>query len=592
MTCSPTLAKTHRRNFHLLFLLGFLATFAVDSTAQSLPAGRVIPWAPGVQGGIPIRTTIFTNFFPDATADQIQAAIVACPSNRVIYFNPGTYVLTNLLLFYGNRSGITLRGAGPDRTILAFSNVTGYAHIYFRGSPVFDPPPSQVNDCIGGYTAGSTSLTLGQPLPDNSIVRNGDVVVLDQLNDPNLVNPNGYSDSYNMGREGGARAQLQLTRITSIDTSRTHIGISPAIYMSNWQSSLKPQIYYWGYPAYSTASRCGIEDLKILNLTPNNCPQYNVAIESAESCWVKNVESESAWNAHVFLFRTLQCEIRDSYFHKTRNYASQSYGVDIRTSSAALIENNITYEITAPVLISSGVSGCVIGYNYCSYLRYDQSPGWLATGITTHGAHPTMNLYEGNVIPSVSFDFIHGSASHTTVFRNALAGWETNKNNNTFPIEVMCTNRYVNVVGNVLGTAGYHDRYQYGAGDLGSSAPPTVIYKLGRYGTSAAVPGWSSNSDFQVENTIIRDGNYDSVSGHVQWNDSASTSHILAPSMYLSKQPVWWNTATPWPPIGPDVVGLYKPIPAQLRFAGLNTGVVLSPPAVAPSPVHGLRIVQ
>ena len=37
-----------------------------------------------------------------------------------------------------------------------------------------------------------------------------------------------------------------------------------------------------------------------------------------------------------------------------------------------------------------------------------------------HAPHPYMNLFEGNYGSTVCFDFIHGSSSHNTLFRNYI----------------------------------------------------------------------------------------------------------------------------------------------------------------------------
>jgi len=36
--------------------------------------------------------------------------------------------------------------------------------------------------------------------------------------------------------------------------------------------------------------------------------------------------------------------------------------------------------------------------------------------LLTHGAHPYMNLFEGNVVDLLFFDGVHGSSSHNTAF--------------------------------------------------------------------------------------------------------------------------------------------------------------------------------
>jgi Divergent InlB B-repeat domain len=76
-----------------------------------LPADRMYPWTPGLmsKGGIPNRTTICATLSPGA---NIQAALDSCPAGQVVQLNAGTFTVNNYLLIH---SGITLRGAGPDR---------------------------------------------------------------------------------------------------------------------------------------------------------------------------------------------------------------------------------------------------------------------------------------------------------------------------------------------------------------------------------------------------------------------------------------------------------------------------------------------
>src|SRR5437879_738018 len=107
-----------RPNTAFLFLLIFLC-FSTHSYAQSgiIAPSRRIDWTrAGVVGGIPVRTAICATLSPGATAAQINSAIAACPAGGVVFLNAGTYALASGITF-GGRSNVTLRGAGPDRTL-------------------------------------------------------------------------------------------------------------------------------------------------------------------------------------------------------------------------------------------------------------------------------------------------------------------------------------------------------------------------------------------------------------------------------------------------------------------------------------------
>src|SRR5207247_7512491 len=72
-----------------------------------------------VPGVVPNRTTVCATLSPRATYTQINSAIAAC-NNGVVFLNPGTYNLAGGILF-NNKSNVTLRGSGPDRTFLKFT---------------------------------------------------------------------------------------------------------------------------------------------------------------------------------------------------------------------------------------------------------------------------------------------------------------------------------------------------------------------------------------------------------------------------------------------------------------------------------------
>jgi hypothetical protein len=163
-------------------------------------------------------------------------------------------------------------------------------------------------------------------------------------------------------------------------------------------------------------------------------------------------------------------------------------------------------------------------------------------------------------------------------------GSEPNKTAQTNPVILHSNQRYWAFVGNVLGTAGYHNTYQ--------ADSETSIWRIGiAYGGIPADP--------LVGATLLRWGNYDTVSNAVKWVASEIPSDIsaypnpipttqaLPASFYLSGKPGWWGGSVPWPAIGPDITGgnvagvgghAYK-IPAQLCWESMA-----SDPAFAGDP--------
>jgi hypothetical protein len=177
-----------------------------------------------------------------------------------------------------------------------------------------------------------------------------------------------------------------------------------------------------------------------------------------------------------------------------------------------------------------------------------------------------MNLFEGNIIPNIYLDNIWGSSSHSTIFRNAISGWETDKNSDTNPIVFEAHSRYNNVIGNVLGKSGYHDTYEaYNKPYSGA----TAIYVLGYWGTDRTD---LANYDLTVYKSLLRHMNFDYASGGVKRCNtdggpgcqSGNASTTIPDSLYLTSKPDWYSGCT-WPainPVGPTV----SDIPAKLRF--------------------------
>lgn len=187
-----------------------------------------------------------------------------------------------------------------------------------------------------------------------------------------------------------------------------------------------------------------------------------------------------------------------------------------------------------------------------------------------------MNLWEGNVLRSkVLMDTYWGSSSHTTVFRNRISNMPNNNGQQAlqyvFIFDIWKKNRYHNIVGNVLGTAGMENavdapnEYPWGA---------KYIYRLG---FTDANDNSVSGNDSTVTATILRHGNWHSANQAVAW-DPSIPDHNLPISLYLTSKPSWWGDLR-WPAVGPDLNPLATEIPAEVRHAGrnVNSGRPLPP---------------
>ncbi len=581
-----------------------IAYFGLQTgSSQIIPASRMPPggvWHAGVPGGIPNRTVIYKTLTPANTAADISAACQSCPSNQVVFLSAGTYNLTGPITWYYNLStgnGVTLRGAGPTNTILAWNN-TSYiqAPIQIEGPDRYGngypdsagATNSFILDWSGGYSQGTSNITLRTPQSASLIgtheeLKAGTVICLDQLNDT-FVNQVGSDGGFQVDaaelRDNGTRAQQQYAVVQSISNG-TNLTIWPPIYMTNYQASLKPQIWWWG----ASTVMCGIEDLEIN--TANSLHTYPVFMWSCYACWVRNVHIFKQANSSIATYNCLACEFRDSFFDQAQGYGSGAYGVNLQLASACLVENNIFNYISTPLLLAQGSSGNVLAYNFCTNgIYYDAANAWMPPSIEPHYVHNEMNLFEGNYGNGVELDFTHGSASHNTLFRNRLHGPEKpTQVNNTFAIQIQATNWWMNVVGNVLGTVGWHTNYAISVtSPLSDNDGSRSIYKFGFTDDS----GSTAFGDPKVQSTALIHGNWDAVTktnGGIVWDATIST-HTLPASLYLSGKPSWWGNAS-WPPFDPaNPLASATNLPAAYRFIfGLNPppggGTNLPPVVVA-----------
>ena len=567
-----------------LVVLSLIVLFRAPSHAQTNPAStgiipddRAIDWSQGgVVGGIPNRTTICATLNPGATHTDINDALAAC-SNGVVFLSAGTYNLAGGITFSGN-SNVTLRGAGPDQTILKFAGDDPCgglrANVCIHGRSMAwwgNLPSSNIQDWTAGYAKGATEITLAST--DGLAVDT--VLVLDQLDDAAdtggvyVACGSGVSfDACPPTRPG--RSQQQHVRVTAINGTR--VTISPGLYMPNWRVSQQPQAWWWGDSSV-TAEMSGVEDLTLDHT--DSTGTSGIAFHNAYNCWVKNVQSVNANRNHVWFYQAARIEVRDSYFYGTKSAASMTYGVESFMTSDALAVNNIFQHVSVPLLTGPGV-GSVYAYNFMTDMSYLSSGFMLATISGSHDAGTGMNLFEGNQGNQFGMDTTHGTGNLATVFRNYLTGTEPDKTSNTVSVYLMAFNRRVNIVGNVLGTAGYHTIYEDSQASSGTpGSPDTSIYLLGYSATGEQQP---LGYDPLVVSSLLRWGNHDYATNQTRWDpaeipaDSAvPATQTLPASLFLSARPGWWG-AMPWPAIGPDVTGGQDPsgyaydIPARVCY--------------------------
>jgi hypothetical protein len=521
----------------LLLPIGVMATFQI-------PSDRSITWTgnAGVNGGIPIRTTIcqtITASSGDRTA-EIQTAINNCPSGQVVLLGAGTFNISGLQM----KTDVTLRGSGMGSTIIVPS---GSEFIHFGAYGV------DYGTAVGlssGLTKGSTSITTS----GNHGWNVGDCIVIDQLNnaagDPPVTNVGEGGSMTMSGRTGdGTRAIQQVVKLVA-PTSGTTATLEIPLYWT-MDGTKTPQ----AAKVTMQVTNAGIEDL-----TFNSSYFYNVTIFNADNCWLKGVElngfSESGMG--IYLTNAYRIQIEKCNFHQVvAGTANDNYAItSAMTGSAHLIQNNTIHNVSCGVVIQGGFSGGVIAYNYLTNIWQEVYPTANRYAIGLHGGHQFQNLFEGNVIEGALFssDNYWGSNSNNTLFRNRIH-MDYTKVDQLVTLGVSNNQTYYNVIGNYLGTAGQDDAYET------TTIPYAPSSKYIYFTPSGA-----------CKTTMLRHGNWDAVTAGQKWCDSsgepgcqgATVDHSLPDSLYYDSKPAFFGSIA-WPPINPETP-FVADIPAKVYY--------------------------
>jgi len=572
-------------------LLAVLAGSAVaggqvrlPGTGGIIPADRLADWRPGISvgvpGGIPSgRTARIDVTGPPYGADPTGAedaapaigrAVADAAPGTVVFLPAGSYRIDRSISI-GRKGGITLRGAGPGRTVILARHPTGGAiHIGLGGADWWYEDRTRI--AIEGSPAkGATVISLADTRPLDAYPGGGigQLCQVSLRNDPSLPVVAPASFEY---------MRRQVTRIVA-RTAGT-ITIEPAL-LFDLPGSLSPRLA----PAGGSTEGVGIEDLTI-DGSGSRTPHGLISIDAGHGCWVRNVAVLSAPNYNVSVSDSLRCEVRGCRIAGRLGKGSNGAGILLGTSSSCLIEDNAIEE-QFPHIEVNGSSGNVIAYNFC---RDSSIDGLVGCSIdANHGPHSCFNLYEGNVSPKFQSDGYHGSASHDTAFRNRFRGVDVA---GRFRI---CVNlnrftRHYSIVGNVLGEPGIDWRYDNAGGGLGYDESYLYAFGLpnmGNGGFSGTVrpgegrtwsdwprllgsergkgpgPGGFQELDLDVRATAIVKGNYNFRDGGVPASESLGGAS-LPTSLYLDGKPEWFGDL-PWPPFGPDADPARGRIPAWAR---------------------------
>ena len=578
----------------------------------------------------------------------INNAIAACGTNQYVKLGSGTWWLNDAIQF-NQKSNVVLRGVSPIATLLHWISISSGSCIGFAGVVCItgsnSSPSGGVVDAnwTSGYAQNATTITLSAI---TGAVVGLTPIILDQCNTGFTGNGSddtctgAKADNSSMfvcdtagaassgtgiaGCETGSssnttwteRSQQEVVIVTQCDgnstpghvcSSGTSITISPGLRSPNWATGLSPKAHI---PS-ATITNSGIENLSIDETATSS---NGVVMATSYKCWVKNVASQYAAGHHFFNYWSSHNVVRDSYLYWTKTQFDRSYGAGGFDNGDLLIENNIMQGVASPVLFDGPCSGCVAAYNFGvnNFFNNASPPTYMFALVFFHSAGQNQILVEGNIGGKVDLDSVHGYHDMVTIFRNYLNGHEADNGYlcTTGPagscfgdegIRLTAGSRYVNAVGNVLGTPSFAAAYQClapsGTGTTCTNQSK-VIYDLGWGGSTDGEYDFanspSSPNDLLVASTLFRWGNCDTFSSSCKFDSaevptadpnfpvSVPGSHTLPSSFYNGVTTAfptcgtglsfWKNptlgTCPVYPPSGPDVSGGNVLIATSGAFTG------------------------
>lgn len=385
----------------------------------------------GVIGGIPTRTTV-RNVLDYGAVEGLSgsvatnnaaftAARAACGQNEKVYFPAGTWNVTSVGFSF-SLSNRTICGAGMLDTVLRIHGSDGAT---FGVDPSFTSGFCVVATVVSGFTKGTSTFTTSAPTtPTNGNSANFTVgrIILIQI-------PNEATTPI-VVTQGDPNMRKRYARVTSWNSGTRQLGFFPPLD----HDIVEPAGMTIRETQFATHSRCGIEDLTI-DGSGGNIMTSGVKVNMSDQIWVKRVKVVNFLNKGIWFTPALMPEVRECWMDGPIVQSPNRAGILCDGCTHALIEHNISEKTFPNIEVNVGSVGCIIAYNY--FPQYTN---------TNHGAHNSLNLYEGNITSYFIEDGYFGGASRQIYYRN----WSPGGNLASFKR----FSRRPLVIGNIAGTPG------------------------------------------------------------------------------------------------------------------------------------------
>lgn len=561
-------------------------------------------------------------------APKITAAIKACPPNQYVYAKGGTYANPTIygigsgkIVIQPKYSNWTFRGDGPGLTILR--TIAPRGSIVVGARDALNPATNGTAITTKNLTTGATTMTVA----DGTKLTNGRIMQISPGTAPTW--------EHHMNKR-----PWKLTNSDSPSTTRfmfliTNIAGNTVTFTPPIPTTMTTT---FGQCFAQSEVSLPVKGVGFENFTfdCNGLITFPFELSNMYGSWFHNLEVTKTLGHLLWANVLVNCELSHIYGHDVlylNGNISEHEGIDLVGSSSFnyVYDNYVTGAYPgvaigdgADLQNAGGASCNIVAYNYTrvpAVTPQTQGADWGI--IAGHGPHCMFDLAEGNVSDSYLGDPYYGSTSHQTLFRN----WFMRKTS------VKHLQNYYNFVGNILGNSGvnfqgyqapYTNRYlsslpagvarqtshiwEFGFGDYGSDfygtwkaqtdKPDYTFMSRENHGrqplttaeTSAGIRASSWSLDMNVEQFILRFGNYDYVTKSQTWDDGATYNSVPIPmgkvsytktpaplpnSFYLNARPAWFGDDTtdlPWPPFTPESMTAFNTQTQNQRVSRIPAG--------------------
>ena len=214
----------------------------------TIPPDRLAEWNPGLTavGGIPYRTTVFRMLTPGGGDDTpaIQDALDGCPENQVVLLGPGDFHISSEGLLM-DRSGITLRGSGPDKTRLLKNPEINWVPVIIIGNRWSGDKLMDVSYPLAETGAkGSRSIQLAAA-PDPPLTA-GELILLDEETDPGLTEWSPDSPEGDDSRAWFCRMNRPISQVMEVESvSATSVAFTTPLHIA-FRTAFHAQLSRYG----------------------------------------------------------------------------------------------------------------------------------------------------------------------------------------------------------------------------------------------------------------------------------------------------------------------------------------------------------